>query len=95
MPFNIASYALLLLMVAQVTGLEPGEFVHTFGDVHMYSNHETQIREQIERVPRPWPRMGLNPAVADIDRFVSSDFTLEGYESHPALRAPITNVGGF
>ncbi|NQU40265.1 MAG: thymidylate synthase [Lentisphaerae bacterium] len=94
-PFNIASYALLLLMVAQVTGLEPGEFVHTFGDVHMYSNHDRQIREQIEREPRPWPTMTLNPSVTDIDGFISGDFTLEGYDPHPALRAPITNVGGY
>ena len=94
-PFNIASYALLLMMVAQVTGLEAGEFVHTFGDVHMYSNHETQVREQIARTPHAWPRMTLNPDVTDIDSFCSEDFTLEGYDPHPALKAPITNVGGF
>lgn len=94
-PFNIASYALLLLMVAQVTGLEPGEFVHTFGDVHMYSNHESQIREQIAREPKAWPRVVLNPDVKEIDDFCFDDFTVEGYDPHPALRAPITNVGGF
>lgn len=94
-PFNIASYALLLLMVAQVTGLEPGEFVHTFGDVHIYSNHEQQVREQIAREPRPFPVMKLNPAIKDIDAFTYEDFTLEGYDPHPALKAPITNVGGY
>jgi thymidylate synthase len=88
-PFNIASYALLTLMVAQVCGLEPGEFVHTFGDVHLYRNHEEQARLQLSRSPRPLPRMRLNPAVNDIFSFTPSDFTLEGYDPHPGIRAPI------
>lgn len=94
-PFNIASYALLLMMVAQVTGLEAGDFVHTFGDVHAYSNHFSQIKEQLSREPRQWPVMKLNPAVKDIDSFTQADFTLEGYDPHGPIKAPITNVGGF
>lgn len=94
-PFNIASYALLLMMVAQVTGLEAGEFVHTFGDVHAYSNHMAQIREQLSREPRPWPKMRINPAVREIDQFSLEDFDLEGYDPHGPIKAPITNVGGF
>ncbi len=94
-PFNIASYALLLLMVAQVTGLEAGEFVHTFGDVHAYSNHFAQIDEQLSREPRTWPTMKVNPEVKEINDFKQEDFTLEGYDPHGAIKAPITNVGGF
>lgn len=94
-PFNIASYALLLLMVAQVTGLRAGDFVHTFGDVHTYSDHERQAREQITRTPRPFPAMKLNPEVQEIEDFTYEDFTLLGYDPHPALKAPITNVGGY
>jgi thymidylate synthase len=94
-PFNIASYALLLQMVAQVTGLRPGEFVHTFGDVHVYSNHVKQVEEQLSREPRAWPTMKLNTSIATIDGFGLEDFELEGYDPHPAIKAPIVNVGGF
>ena len=88
-PFNIASYALLTLMVAQVTGLKPGDFVHTLGDAHLYLNHFEQAREQLGRAPNPFPRLRLNPAVRDLFGFAYEDFTLEGYEAHPAIRAPI------
>jgi len=88
-PFNIASYALLTLMIAQVAGLKPGEFVHTLGDAHLYLNHLDQAREQLARAPRPFPRLALNPARDDIFGFEYGDFTLEGYDPHPAIRAPI------
>jgi len=88
-PFNIASYALLTLMVAQVTGLAPGEFVLTLGDAHLYLNHFEQAREQLARSPRAFPRMRLNPAVKDLFAFKFEDFTLEGYEPHAAIKAPI------
>jgi len=88
-PFNIASYALLTLMVAQVTGLKPGEFVHTLGDTHLYLNHLDQAREQLSRAPRTLPKMRLNPAVSDLFAFRFEDFTLEGYDPHPAISAPI------
>jgi thymidylate synthase len=89
-PFNIASYALLLMMVAHVTGLEPGEFIHTFGDAHIYRNHFDQIREQLSREPRPLPRMVLNPEVKSIDDYQYDDFTLEGYDPWPAIKGVVS-----
>ena len=88
-PFNIASYALLTLMVAQVCGLKAGDFVHTLGDTHLYLNHLDQAREQLSRAPRRLPAMKLNPAVKDLFAFQYGDFTLENYDPHPAIKAPI------
>jgi thymidylate synthase len=88
-PFNIASYALLTMMVAQVCDLVPGEFVHTFGDLHLYENHLEQAQLQLSRAPRPLPTMRINPAVRDIFQFKYEDFTLEDYDPHPAIKAPI------
>ncbi len=88
-PFNIASYALLTMMVAQVTGLQPGEFIHTLGDAHLYRNHREQLETQLARTPYPLPRMRLNPEVKSIFDFRYEDFILEGYQSHPPIRAPI------
>lgn len=88
-PFNIASYALLTLMVAQVCGLEPGDFVHTFGDAHLYSNHMEQVKEQLSREPMSLPTMKINPAVTDIFEFTYDDFEVVGYESHPHIKAPV------
>lgn len=89
-PFNIASYALLTLMVAQVCGFQPGDFVHTFGDVHLYLNHVEQANIQISRTPRPLPKMQLNPEVKDIFGFVYDDFTLLDYDPHPAIKAEVS-----
>lgn len=88
-PFNIASYALLTMMVAQVTGLEPGDFVHTLGDAHLYLNHIDQADTQLARDPRPQPHMRLNPNVADLFGFTFDDFELTGYAPHPTIKAPI------
>ena len=88
-PFNIASYALLTMMMAQVTGLAPGEFVHTFGDAHLYTNHLAQADEQLARTPRALPRMLINPEVRSIFAFRYEDFALEGYDPHPHIAAPV------
>jgi thymidylate synthase len=88
-PFNIASYALLTLMMAQVCGLKPGDFVHTFGDAHLYLNHLEQVQEQLNREPRKLPTMQLNPAINSIFDFTYTDFMLEGYDPHPPIKAPI------
>ena len=88
-PFNIASYALLTMMIAQVCDLEPGEFIHTFGDAHIYNNHIEQVNLQLSRKPLPLPTMKLNPSVKDIFDFTFEDFTLENYQSHPAIKAPV------
>ena len=88
-PFNIASYALLTLMMAQVCGLKPGDFVHTFGDAHLYLNHLEQVQEQLSREPRKLPAMQLNPAINSIFDFTYADFTLQGYDPHPPIKAPV------
>ncbi len=88
-PFNIASYALLTMMMAQVTGYKAGEFIHTLGDAHLYSNHIEQAQTQLKREPRPLPVMRINPEVKDLFKFRYEDFTLEGYDPHPAIKAPI------
>ena len=88
-PFNIASYALLTMMIAQVCGLKPKEFVHTFGDLHIYNNHSEQVDLQLSREPRPEPKMVINPEVTCIEDFKYEDFDLQGYDPHPAIRAPI------
>lgn len=88
-PFNIASYALLTMMLAQVCDLEPGEFVHTFGDVHIYNNHLEQVKLQLSRTPYPLPTMKLNRSIKDIFDFTFGDFTLESYQSHPPIKAPV------
>ena len=88
-PFNIASYSMLTLMIAQVTGLQPGEFIHTFGDAHIYSNHMDQVASQLSRVPGPLPKMRLNPDIRDIFGFHYPDFTLENYNPQPGIKAPI------
>lgn len=89
-PFNIASYALLTMMMAQVTGLEPGEFIHTLGDTHIYLNHLEQVETQLARTPRALPTMRINPEVKDIFGFKYEDFTLEGYDPWPGIKAPIS-----
>lgn len=88
-PFNIASYALLTMMVAQVCDLQLGDFVHTLGDAHIYSNHMEQVKEQLSRTPRALPSMRINPVVKDIFSFKFEDFTLENYDPYPAIKAPV------
>lgn len=88
-PFNIASYSLLVMMVAQVCGLKPGDYVHSFGDVHIYSNHFEQVKRQLSRDPRPLPIMKINPEIKDIFGFKFEDFTLENYDPHPGIKAPV------
>ena len=94
-PFNIASYALFTMIFAHVTGYEAGDFVHTFGDAHIYANHYDQVREQLQRKPRPFPIMKINPNLKNIDDIKFEDFTLEGYDPHPAIKGEVTVVGGF
>lgn len=89
-PFNTASYALLLLMLAQVTGLQAGEFIHSIGDAHLYINHLDQAKLQLTREPRPFPTLRLNPAVTRLEDFVFEDFTVENYDPHPSIKAPIS-----
>jgi thymidylate synthase len=89
-PFNIASYAALTMMIAQVVNMVPGDFVHTFGDLHIYNNHFDQVKEQLSREPRPLPQLKLNPAVKDLFAFKLADFTLEGYDPHPAIKAEVS-----
>jgi thymidylate synthase len=88
-PFNIASYALLVMMIAQVTGLELGDFVHTFGDAHIYLNHMEQVEEQLSRDFRPLPQMKLNPNITNLLDFTYDDFELVGYDPHPTIKAPV------
>jgi len=94
-PFNIASYALLTLMVAHVAGFKPGEFVHTFGDAHIYENHMSQVKEQLKRVPHKLPTIKLNPKIKDMDDFKFEDVELINYEPHPPIKAEVSIVGGF
>jgi thymidylate synthase len=94
-PFNIASYALLLQMVSQATGIPAGEFVHTFGDVHIYSNHFDQVKEQLSREPLDFPIVKLNPEITNIDDFKYEDIILENYQAHPGIKAEIVTIGGF
>ncbi len=88
-PFNIASYALLTHMVAQVTGLRPGDFVHTLGDAHIYANHVDQVRTQLSREPRPLPQLKINPGRRELTEFLAEDFEIAGYDPHPAIKAPV------
>ena len=94
-PFNIASYSLLTMILAQVTGNKAGDFVHMLGDTHLYSNHYEQAKEQIGREPRPFPHIIINPDIKNIDDFKFEDFTIEGYDPHPPIKGEITVVGGF
>ena len=94
-PFNIASYALLTMILAQVTGYKPGDFVHTFGDAHIYENHFDQVKEQLKRTPRPFPTIEIDPTIKNIDDFKFDHFTLKDYDPYPPIKGEITVVGGF
>ena len=94
-PFNIASYALLTIILAQVTGYKPGEFIHTFGDYHVYENHIEQVREQLTREPRPFPKVSIDPSLKNIDEFRLEMITLEGYDPHPPIKGELTVAGGL
>lgn len=94
-PFNIASYALLTVILAKILGREPGEFVHTFGDFHMYENHREQIKEQLSREPKPFPKLSIEGAVPSLDAFTPAQVKLEGYEPHPPIKAELTVAGGY
>ncbi|MEK7542404.1 MAG: thymidylate synthase, partial [Patescibacteria group bacterium] len=94
-PFNIASYALLTIILAQVTGYKPGEFIHTFGDFHIYENHIEQVREQLTRTPRPFPHVTIDPVVKRVEDFRADLVTLEGYDPYPAIQAELTVAGGL
>lgn len=94
-PFNIASYALLTMIIAHITGLQYGDFIHTFGDAHIYSNHFDQVQQQLKRSPRPFPTMILNQKVSNINDFTYEDFILEDYDPHPPIKGEVTVVGGF
>jgi thymidylate synthase len=94
-PFNIASYALLILVIAKVTGYEPGEFIHSFGDVHIYENHVEQVKEQLKRTPLPFPTVRIEGEVKDIDDFKTEQVILENYNSHPPIKGELTVAGGF
>lgn len=94
-PFNIASYALLTIILAKVTGYEPGEFIHTFGDYHIYENHVEQVKEQIAREPRPFPEVHIDPSLKDIKGFRADMVTLQGYDPHPPIKAELTVSGGL
>lgn len=94
-PFNIASYALLTMIIAHITGLQYGDFIHTFGDAHIYSNHFDQVQQQLKRSPRPFPTMILNQKISNINDFTYEDFVLEDYDPHPPIKGEVTVVGGF
>lgn len=94
-PFNIASYALFTMMIAQVVGLEPGEFVHTLGNAHIYSNHFNQVEEQLSREPRAFPKIKINPNIKNIDDFTIGDFEVIEYNPHPPIKGKVSVVGGF
>jgi len=94
-PFNIASYALLTVVLAEILGREPGEFVHTFGDYHMYENHREQIKEQLSREPKPFPTLRIEDAVPSLDAFTPEQVKLENYDAHPPIKAELTVSGGY